>query len=89
MAEAIGSSGDTTIAELDILANSQVAGFALYDGGVLSRAVFVNLRAYEGGSDRESVHVVPQMDTEGGFDTMQIKRLVIPCVQVPNSNDYI
>ena len=79
VAEAIGSSGDTTIAELDVLANSQIAAFALYEGGTLVRAVFVNLKAYEGGSGRSSVHITPQM-AEGGYDTMQIARLSIPCV---------
>ncbi|VDC07219.1 unnamed protein product [Peniophora sp. CBMAI 1063] len=78
VAEAIGNSGATTIAELDLLTNPQIAGFAFFDGGILSRALFVNLQAYEDGSDRESVHLVPQVAVDVGYDTMQIARLAVP-----------
>ena len=54
----IGRTGKSTVVELDV-GDSNVSGYAVFEGGVLARAVFVNLDAWLAGSTgaRPVVHV--------------------------------
>ncbi|KAH7108202.1 hypothetical protein BKA62DRAFT_681430 [Auriculariales sp. MPI-PUGE-AT-0066] len=49
LAEAIGTSGGTTVAEIETH-DAGVAGYAIYDGTALARAVFLNSQAYSSAS---------------------------------------
>ncbi|KAF9466484.1 hypothetical protein BDZ94DRAFT_170407 [Collybia nuda] len=57
-AESIGKSGNTHAAELSIN-NSQIAGYAFYDGAHLARAVFINSNAFlkSNTAARPSIHL--------------------------------
>ncbi|KZV62775.1 glycoside hydrolase family 79 protein [Peniophora sp. CONT] len=75
-AEAIGTSGATTISELT-LNNSQLSGYAFYENGALKRALFINLVAFNGaGAARSAVHVAL-----GGSGNITVKRLSIPTAE--------
>ncbi|EGN99003.1 glycoside hydrolase family 79 protein [Serpula lacrymans var. lacrymans S7.3] len=77
-AEAIGSSGDTKAIEIAVN-NANITGYAFYENGALSRALFINLLAYlPGDSVRTSTHLDLNL---GGYgvspETMSLKRLEI------------
>ena len=54
----VGSSGRASVVELSI-SNTNVTGYAAFEGGRLARAVFVNLHAWllSSTGDRPSVHL--------------------------------
>lgn len=67
------SSGSSKIVELDIN-ESDVTGYAFFDGGSLKRAILINMNAYLGDGSRGSVHVVLDGVSSG---KMTVKRLAI------------
>ncbi|KAI0318620.1 hypothetical protein OF83DRAFT_1056585, partial [Amylostereum chailletii] len=71
-AEAIGASGTTSVVELAV-DNDHVTGYAFFEDGALARALFVNLRVFDGGA-RGAVHV----GIEGVECIMVVKRLSVP-----------
>ncbi|KAL0567774.1 hypothetical protein V5O48_014224 [Marasmius crinis-equi] len=77
-AEAIGDSGSTHLAEINV-DDERIAGYAFFEDGVLVRAVFVNAQAYLSDSTetaRPSVH----LDLDFGNATTEsvtVKRLLI------------
>ncbi|KAA1467403.1 glycoside hydrolase family 79 protein [Dentipellis sp. KUC8613] len=73
--EAIGSSGSAKAVELSI-SNSQVAGYAFFEGSALKRALFINFQSFVGGT-RGSVHIAPTF-SGGSKSSMTVKRLAIP-----------
>ncbi|KZV62776.1 glycoside hydrolase family 79 protein [Peniophora sp. CONT] len=76
-AEAIGTSGATTISELT-LNNPQLSGYAFYENGALKRALFINLVAFNGdGATRSAVHVA----LAGSTGNITVKRLSIPTAE--------
>jgi hypothetical protein len=80
-AEAIGSQGDTRIAELTIN-DSSVTGYAFYEGSRLVRAVFVNLNAFlESSSTRGQTHLDLAF-ASGSVKSATLKRLAIGSVAV-------
>ncbi|KAF8485871.1 hypothetical protein DFH94DRAFT_708576 [Russula ochroleuca] len=75
--EAIGPSGSTTIVELT-LNNAQISGYAVLEGNVLVRAVFINLNAFTTGT-RGSVHLTLDFFGYGKQPvSFVVKRLFIP-----------
>lgn len=76
----IGSTGTSTLVELDV-GDSNVSAYAVFAGGSLVRAVFVNLHAWllSSTGDRPSVHV--DLDFAGGeaFQgrSASLRRLVV------------
>ncbi|KAI0297300.1 PITH domain-containing protein [Multifurca ochricompacta] len=76
-AEAIGSSGSTRAIELSVN-NTQISGYAFFEGNTLMRAVFINLNAYTSGT-RRSVHLTLNLAGSRKRPTFNIiKRLSIP-----------
>lgn len=76
-AEVIGSSGSTRIVELTVN-NAQISGYAVFEGNVLQRAVFINLNAFTNGT-RNSVHLTLNFSGYGKQpDSMVVKRLFVP-----------
>ncbi|KAF9446613.1 glycoside hydrolase family 79 protein [Macrolepiota fuliginosa MF-IS2] len=75
--EAIGSSGKTRIAELTI-DDPNVAGYAFYEGSSLSRAVFINSRAFLQSSPSRSLIHVDLTFADGSARSATLKRLAIP-----------
>lgn len=49
IAETIGPSGTTSIAEITVN-DSRIAGYAIYEGATLARAVFINSQSWPSGS---------------------------------------
>jgi len=79
--EAVGTNGKTEIVELDI-AEDNVSGYAIYDDGVLARAVFINLNAWlssdKGKQTRQTTHLDFQFaGTEPSSGTVAVRRLKI------------
>jgi Glycosyl hydrolase family 79 C-terminal beta domain len=65
------------VAELTVN-NAQISGYAFFEGTSLSRALFINLNAYENGQ-RGSVHLNLNFQGAGKQPTSAIvKRLYIP-----------
>jgi hypothetical protein len=79
-AEAIGKSGNTHAVELTI-SNSQVAGYAFYEGARLARAVFINSNAFlkSNTAARTSVHIDLGFTGSGSTTptSFTVKRLAI------------
>lgn len=78
-AEAIGSSGSTEAVEL-FIDNPRIAGYAFYEYGSLTRAVFINSQAYlTGNTARGSVHINLKFGGRRGLRPliMSVKRLAI------------
>ncbi|KAF7291672.1 hypothetical protein HMN09_01258500 [Mycena chlorophos] len=73
-AEAIGTSGVTTIVELDI-DDAAVSGYAFFENGVLKRAVLINLTLFFAASGAARGSKTIALSVTG---TVQIKRLFIP-----------
>ncbi|KAF8274835.1 hypothetical protein EI94DRAFT_1713164 [Lactarius quietus] len=72
-----GSSGSTCVTELDV-SETQVSGYAFFEGSVLARAVFINLNAFTSGM-RGSVHVDLEFSGYGQQSyTVTVKRLSVP-----------
>jgi hypothetical protein len=77
-AEAIGSSGTTQAVEIPI-DEDNVSGYAFYEHGILSKAVFINLIAYfSGAGARNSTHIDFSF-TGSGYtaNSMSVKTLQI------------
>ncbi|KAJ7084186.1 ricin B lectin domain-containing protein [Mycena epipterygia] len=79
IAEAIGASGATQVAELSI-SDTRLSGYAFYESGALKRAVFINSLAYLSTTTatRPSTHV--SLTFSGGGtapSSFEVKRLVI------------
>ncbi|KAF7330407.1 Glycoside hydrolase family 79 protein [Mycena venus] len=75
-AELRGSKDKVQISEIAIN-DTQVAGYAAFEGGELVRAVFINSKAFlQGNTNRSSVHL-DLVFTGKGPETMTIKRLAI------------
>ncbi|KAI0027404.1 hypothetical protein K488DRAFT_61654 [Vararia minispora EC-137] len=72
VAEAIGTSGRTSVAELNTGNATQVSAYAFYEGSALRRALFINLHAYAGGT-RGFAHF-----SLNGTGQMTVKRLSVP-----------
>lgn len=77
-AEAIGSTGFTQVAEIPIDA-TDVAGYAIYEFGILVRVVFINSVAYlPGAADRNATHININFSGFGlPAPQMEVKRLNI------------
>jgi hypothetical protein len=77
-AEAIGASGTTQAAEISIDENN-VSGYAFYEHGSLSKAVFINTVAYFSGAGvRNSTHIDFSFTGTGhAANTMSVKTLKI------------
>ncbi|KAJ8073455.1 hypothetical protein PM082_011731 [Marasmius tenuissimus] len=79
VAEAIGKSGNTQIAEIPI-DNDRIAGYGFYENGALARAVFLNSQAFleeSGDSTRPSIHLDFDIPGSDGPTDMTVKRLAI------------
>jgi len=77
--EAIGTTGSSTVTELDIN-NTFVSGYAFFEGGKLKRAVLINSQAFLSTSTgaRTSVNVALSFAGSGSAPkTVQVKRLKI------------
>ncbi|KAF8734682.1 hypothetical protein AX14_003112 [Amanita brunnescens Koide BX004] len=70
IAEAIGSSGNVQMAEIQI-DDPNISGYAFYEGGMIVRAVLINSNAYFGGA-RPSARITLNIPGE-----MEVKRLAI------------
>jgi Glycosyl hydrolase family 79 C-terminal beta domain len=76
-AQLIGSSGSTRIVELTV-DNTQISGYAVFEGNAIVRAVFINLNAFTTGT-RNSVHLTLNFSGYGKQPTsIVVKRLFIP-----------
>ncbi|KAN0078231.1 glycoside hydrolase family 79 protein [Tylopilus felleus] len=77
-AEAIGSTGTTQVVEIPVNA-TDVSGYAVFEHGHLTRAVFVNLLAYlPGGGVRSTTHINIDLSGQGrAAQQMEVKRLDI------------
>jgi hypothetical protein len=84
-AEAIGKSGCTHAVELKIN-NSQISGYAFYDGTRLVRAVFINSNAFlqSNTATRTSVHLELGFTGSGsrGPTSFTVKRLAVGWVTI-------
>ncbi|KAJ7746112.1 glycoside hydrolase family 79 protein [Mycena maculata] len=79
IAEAIGDSGDTQVAELSI-SDTRLSGYAFYESGSLQRAIFINSLAYltTTTTARPSTHVNLSFSGSGNAPTsFSVKRLII------------
>ncbi|KAJ7089061.1 glycoside hydrolase family 79 protein [Mycena epipterygia] len=79
IAEAIGDSGDTQVAELSI-SDTRLSGYAFYESGSLKRAIFINSLAYltTTTTTRPSTHVNLSFSGSGRAPTsFSVKRLII------------
>lgn len=78
-AEAIGTSGDTKVVELNI-ADTRISGYAFYQGGQLTKAILINSLAFltTTTTARPSTHV--DLTFAGGTisSQMNVKRLFVP-----------
>lgn len=72
----IGETGSAKIVELSI-PDSNVSGYAAFEGGVLKRAVFINLHAWLQSSSGSRPVVQLSLSGLGGIKTVKAKRLVI------------
>jgi hypothetical protein len=81
IAEAIGDSGDTQIAELSI-SDTRLSGYAFYESGSLKRAIFINSLAYltTTTTARPSTHVNLSFSGSGAPTSFSVKRLIIKWV---------
>ncbi|KAF8622544.1 hypothetical protein AX15_006899 [Amanita polypyramis BW_CC] len=76
LAEAIGSSGNVQVYEIEI-ADPYIAGYAFYENGALVRALFINSLAFlEGNGHRQSTHLRLCVGG-GGYPSTFVKRLAI------------
>jgi hypothetical protein len=76
-AQLIGSSGSTRIIELTV-DNTQISGYAVFEGNALVRAVFINLNAFTTGT-RNSVHLTLKFSGhEKQPASIVVQRLFIP-----------
>jgi len=78
-AEAIGTSGTTSVVELSIN-NAFVSGYAFYIGGTLAKALFINSQGFFSGTTTARPSVQLALDIAGSGvapTTMSVKRLVI------------
>ncbi|KAJ7770651.1 ricin B lectin domain-containing protein [Mycena metata] len=78
IAEAIGDSGNTQVAELSI-SDARISGYAFYESGSLKRAVFINSLAYlkTTTTARPSTHVNLAFSGSGAPTSFTVKRLII------------
>jgi hypothetical protein len=84
-AEALGSSGQVQVAELNI-SDPDVAGYGFYEGGQIARAVIINSRAFlSDGPTRNTKHVNLSLPAGTLNGTMVIKRLSIGYGRFPHS----
>ncbi|KAI0071769.1 glycoside hydrolase family 79 protein [Panus rudis PR-1116 ss-1] len=74
----IGKSGSAKIVELSV-SDSNVSGYAAFEGDSLKRAVFINLHAWllSSTGSRPSVHIDPSFSSGSGKTTVKARRLVI------------
>ena len=76
-AQLIGSSGFTTIVELTV-DDTQISGYAVFEGNALVRAVFINLNVFTTGT-RNSVHLTLNFSGNGKQPaSIVVTRLFIP-----------
>jgi hypothetical protein len=86
-AEAIGSSSDVQISEIEV-DDDNVAGYAFYDkDGRLIRAVLLNLKVYASGQDEERsvthIDLALEKNDESNLGSVKLKRLTIEYVAPP------